>query len=658
MSFSPFPPGPAPQTSAAAETSPAHGATSATPSYGAYPASPPAHANDGPFSSAAAYRGSTSPPISPPPVSPPPRGTSSPFAAHPAGLNGAIAAAGYERASPLKSPPPASSLVIQDPAMPASSPPASTESTAAPNRAAAAAARNTGDTRSAKSKRDGTASISKSARSSATSWLYGGPDSFIRVPSRNALAYILVSTVEAVIVVTLVAFIFAKIVSEVDNITQNLKTVSVYLAVFVFGCVFQVLIAWDAVRLKNTIQLIGVLIFNIALTITAAIEIRQVRDALDAQDRIAGGFPCPDDPDRLCRAKSLFPSVERYLIAVTAVCFVIEFLLAYLTFKLWKEFGWVIYQKIGADLRVRRMFFWYQLFIVFLKFTFFFGVGFTAIYLILVAQTTDWEYGVTIAAVPISIVALFVAGFAVRREWTSLMVLSLFLMIAGLVYFVYKVTQVWVPATRDQYTYVHTTITFISGFAIVSLALTLLIGFVCLFNFHKGLKPAHDAIGTFGGVHRQRARTDRGGTADADGGVLDLDGNVEPKEYSDAPSPPPNGAGLHRGSVVPDPRWDSAVGYTNPVYSGYGGLADHRPSGGQPFAQPIPASMSASTGMYAPQPVSAALQLGALGPAQFSPPPVQQYHPHHEQHQQQQVPSQAFLDAHQPRPSASRISLD
>lgn len=605
------------------------------------------NSHDEPFSSAAAYRTSTLP-VTSPPVSPPPRGASSSFAAHPAGLNGAIAAAGYERASPLKSPPPASTLVIQDP-LPTSSSPAPTASTAAPPRTTTtttATATGTGDARSAKSKRDGTASISKSARSSATSWLYGGSDSFIRVPSRNAAAYILVSTVEAAIVITLVAFIFAKIVAQVDNITQNLKTVSVYLAVFVFGCVFQVLISWDAVRLKNTMQLIGVLIFNIALTVTAAIEIRQVRDALNAQDAIAGGFPCPNDPSRLCRANSLSPSVERYLIAVTGVCFVMEFLLAYLTFKLWKEFGWVIYQKIGADLRVRRMFFWYQLFIVLLKFTFFFGVGFTAIYLILVAQTTDWEYGVTIAAVPISMVALFAAGFAVRREWTSLMVLSLFLMIVGLVYFVYKVTQVWVPATRDEYTYVHTTITFISGFAIVSLTLTLLNGFICLFNFHKGLKPAHDAIGTFGGVHRQRARTDRGGTTDAEAAVLD-DGN-EAKEYANGS--PPNGAGVHRASMV-DPRRESGVGYTSPVY-GY--EADRRASAARPYAAPTSPSMLADAGVFAPQPIPATMQPGVLGPAQ-STAPTQQYYP---QHQQQQVPNQAFLEAHQPRPSASRISLD
>lgn len=535
------------------------------------------------------------------------------------------------------------------------------------------------DTKRTQSSRDGAASISKSARSSATSWFYGGPDSFIRVPSKMAALYILVTFIEAAIVIALVGYIFGRIVAEVENFTQNLKTVSVYLAVFVFGMVFQVLVAWDAVRLKNTMQLIGVLIFNIALTITAAIEIGQVRDALNAQDQIAGGITCPDDPSRLCRARSLFPDVERYLIVVTATCGVAEFVMIYLSFKLWKEFGWVIYQKIGADLKVRNMFFWYQLFIVFLKFSFFFGVGFTVIYLILVADTTDWEYGVTIAAVPIAVVSLFAAGFAVRREWSSLMVVSLFLMIAGLTYFVYKLTQVWVPATADQYTYVHTTITFISGFAILSLSLTWLNGLICLLNFHKGLKPAHDAIGTFGGVHRTRARGERNG--ESEGAALDLERDVEPKDHSETSTAyiPP-----HRGSVIghsagtpvgaPDPRRGSNMVHS-PVYSyhSHGAasppppssmMVDRRTSGAPPQAyNPPPMAVTLGNApVLAPQPIPAAASLSPHAHMASPPPPqLQSVPPPHQPvyHQQQpQVPDQAFLDAHQPRPSPSRISLD
>nr|CDI50962.1 conserved hypothetical protein [Melanopsichium pennsylvanicum 4] len=547
MSVSPFPP--------SAATSPPPRAdmqeTWYADAYHAAPSSvhhplPPSNSENQqpqPFSSAAAYSRS---PIS----SPPPRTATSPMTSNHVSYKRKPAVA------PIRYPPPASSLIIQDPATSSSTSPA-------PAMTSTTHGDTTIDSRSKHSfhKHD-RASMTKSARSTTTSWLYGSPDSFIRIPSRNALLYILVTTLEAIIVITLVGYIFGTIVAQVDNFTQNLKTVSVYLAVFVFGCVFQVFIAWDAVRLKNTMQLIGVLIFNIALTITAAIEIRQVRDALNAQDRIAGGIPC-----------------------------------------------------------------------------------FTIIYLILVADTTDWEYGVTIAAVPIAVVSLFAAGFAVRKEWTSLMVLSLFLMVAGLTYFVYKVTQVWVPATRDEYTYVHTTITFISAFAILSLGLTWLNGIICLFNFHKGLKQAHDAIGTFGGVHRHRPR----GETEANAVDLEPYSNVEPKldeEYvasrhgrgmdvSRASAAMHNAVYQSNGGatspvmVVDDPRRENVSN----IHAVDGGLL------GAPFSQPAHhQQQQKQQGLYQTQ----------------SPPPQQQVF----QPQPPQQPSQTWMEAHQPRPSASRIWLD
>lgn len=149
--------------------------------------------------------------------------------------------------------------------------------------------------------------------------------------------------VEAIVVITMVAIVFGLIqVSESflrrrrassetpsffsqtrvdDRNNQDLKTVPVYLSIFVLGVIFEFGIALDAARLKNTIQVsptvrivpsrsipshapslfqcIGVAVFNVALIITAALEISQVRDALTIQDQDFGGIPCRDDPSRV-----------------------------------------------------------------------------------------------------------------------------------------------------------------------------------------------------------------------------------------------------------------------------------------------------------------------------------------------------------------------
>ncbi|PWN48342.1 hypothetical protein IE53DRAFT_412397 [Violaceomyces palustris] len=367
------------------------------------------------------------------------------------------------------------------------------------------------------------------------------PYAWFRVPSKMASAFMLTILIEAVVVTTMVAIAFGIIQTRIYSEVQDLKTVPVYLSIFVFGMIFEVVVGFDAVRLKNTIQVIGVSIFNVALTITAALEITQVRDSLRAQDELAGGIPCRDDPSMLCATQdTIYPTVQKFLIVVPIVCGVAQVPIVYFTFKLWSEFGWDVYKRIGADLRIRNMFVYYQTFIVLIKFTFFFGVGFTMAYLILVASTTEWTFGVTVAAVPIAIAALLAAGFAVRREITSLMSLALFLMLAGVVYFIYKLVTVWSPSTRQDYAYVKLTLTFFSAFAILSLLLTLTNGIVCLLNFNKGLKQAHDSIGKFGGVRRKRVgeRASVGHQNELGGAVAGgiLEDEEEEEEFPNHPS--------------------------------------------------------------------------------------------------------------------------
>ncbi|PWO00593.1 hypothetical protein FA09DRAFT_304815 [Tilletiopsis washingtonensis] len=377
--------------------------------------------------------------------------------------------------------------------------------------------------------RRGTTLASRKTEKSATS---GGGKSLATLssvvderwlPSRWAGAFMITVCVEAAVVITMVAIVFAMIRNRTQAAlglqVQDLKTIPVFLALFVFGMLFCVAISLDANRLKNTIQVIGVCIFNLALIVTAALQIPQVKIALRIQNQAIGGVP-----------PGLYDEVQKFLIVVPVVTGLAQIPITYLTYKLWGEYGWSVYKALGASIEQRRRFLVYQVFQVLLKYDFFFGVGFTMAYLILVSNRDDAEFGLTIAAIPVCIVLLFVSAFAARKEVKSLMLLCILAFLAGAAYFIYKITRIYAPSTADDYRTVRLTLTFFSIFAIISLFLTLANAIWCLLNFNKGLLEAHDSMGHLIGTGRRASRVPLGRT----GGV---DGTAAPPA-ADASAPP------------------------------------------------------------------------------------------------------------------------
>lgn len=366
------------------------------------------------------------------------------------------------------------------------------------------------------------------------------------VPSFSSGLFLAVVLVEALVVLGLVISVFAIVQLRTEVLTQDAKTVPVFLALFVFGSVFLVLIALDAFRLHNTIQIIGAVVFNLALMITAALQVSQVRAAFDNQDRYGRGVPCHDRPRRRCGAvATLYPAVKPQLVATPIIIAVAEVLLVYLTFKLWQDFGFQIYRKIGADLVKRKMMLIYQVFVVFLKFDFFFGTAFCLAYLILVSQHQDAEFGLTIAALPAAIVVLILSAVAVRKEVYTLMIFCILCMIAGIVYFVFKITRIFEPSTEDEYRTVRLSMTFFSVFSIVSLLMTVVLAIWCTFNFGRGLKDAHESLGTLFDISKLRTKKNQqqdgwgtvdGGKSDTVGGRIELTDSI-PDDGS-RPQPP------------------------------------------------------------------------------------------------------------------------
>lgn len=108
------------------------------------------------------------------------------------------------------------------------------------------------------------------------------------------------------------------------------------------------ILVYDALRLKNTIQVIGLCIYNLGILVYASIQIDQINDAvvvLEENGLIMIEFWGEIKP---------FLIVEPCLMAFGTI------LMSFVAWKLYDEFAWTIYKHISADLRLKRRYLTYQ----------------------------------------------------------------------------------------------------------------------------------------------------------------------------------------------------------------------------------------------------------------------------------------------------------
>jgi len=106
---------------------------------------------------------------------------------------------------------------------------------------------------------------------------------------------------------------------------------------------------WDALIAKNTIQVIGVCIADLALLVYGALQIDQIHEAIT-----------------ILKSKNVFwdenvwYQTKGELIAIPAIIGLITLILSFMAWKLYQEFAWDILKQIGADYRMKKRFLHYQ----------------------------------------------------------------------------------------------------------------------------------------------------------------------------------------------------------------------------------------------------------------------------------------------------------
>jgi len=172
--------------------------------------------------------------------------------------------------------------------------------------------------------------------------------------SKWTWAFLLVAVAQCFIALALEGYVFGEFQASLvgdgtgPHPPTAALTIPTYLTLFIFGFLYEVALVWDALRLKNTIQVIGICIYNLGMLTYAAAEMNQLDDAVTTLLGLGDIEP------------NTHANLRPFLIAAPCVIALCTILQSFIAWKLYDEFAWTIYKHISADLRLKRRYLTYQ----------------------------------------------------------------------------------------------------------------------------------------------------------------------------------------------------------------------------------------------------------------------------------------------------------
>ncbi|KAI9294800.1 hypothetical protein K502DRAFT_324644 [Neoconidiobolus thromboides FSU 785] len=275
--------------------------------------------------------------------------------------------------------------------------------------------------------------------------------------------------------------------SERKQAERNFKALPTYFSLFLFAQFFQFILCVDAALYQNTIQISMLALFNFLLLFYACTQLYQTTSLKENIKMIL-----QQKLDELPSTATII-NLEISIIVIL-VLFATSF--AFVAYKLYQEYGWNLYKRIGADLQLKRMFMVYHVFVMILKFDILFFISFSTQYLVLVIYpdknlSSDFIVHLTVS-LAICIVLSSLAFWSVRTESKYGIAAFAVGCIGVLGYFISKLYDIYLKENESErarrFGSSKITLTVFITFCILFSILTVIGSIFCYRNFGRGLK--------------------------------------------------------------------------------------------------------------------------------------------------------------------------
>ncbi|KAJ5589008.1 hypothetical protein N7537_011686 [Penicillium hordei] len=283
--------------------------------------------------------------------------------------------------------------------------------------------------------------------------------------------------IETVLTVAIESWI---LMSLWDDLDDNSKTngrmrLQSFLGLYIFALLYELALSYDALRRRNTIQLVGLCICNQGLFAFGILQMREIKDTIGTLT----------DQDLSNRLQDLY-KIE--LILVPVFLGIGTLCMSFFTWKLRGEFSWSIYKNISADLQMKRRYFVYQVYIALLKFDFFFVFGSQLQILLVVFQARDFDFIINASVIPVTIMTLVLSAQFCKREKMKSLILMIFFMLLITAFLVLILIRIHSDADSADFSSFRVSLTLFAAVSALLMVLTIVNSVVCITNFNKGLK--------------------------------------------------------------------------------------------------------------------------------------------------------------------------